>query len=151
MHNRFAKTALHRSCHAQKICQRVSMFQLIARGHSPSGACLNGLRGHLAEIGIIAAQSPLHARVLADLVRKGDASIPQAGAAALLPLVNQLEHLEAEITKLAKANPGAIALMSIPGIGPVTASPLIAGRRPDTTAPNRLAGLVLDMQLIGRS
>lgn len=94
---------------------------------------LNGLRGHLAEIGIIAAQSPVHARALADLLRNGDVSIPQAVARALLPLVTQLDHIDAEIkeadvsiAKLAKADPVATALMSIPGVGPVTASALVA-------------------------
>ncbi|CAM3283288.1 IS110 family transposase [Sphingomonas antarctica] len=94
---------------------------------------LNGLRGHLAEIGIIAAQSPVHARALADLLRHGDVSIPQAVVRALLPLVTQLEHLDTEIkdadaaiARLAKNDPVATALMSIPGIGPVTASALVA-------------------------
>lgn len=94
---------------------------------------LNGLRGHLAEIGIIAAQGPSHAHALAGLLRQADASIPAAVAVALLPLVDQLDRLEAEIkladtaiAKLAKANPIANALMSIPGIGPVTASALVA-------------------------
>jgi transposase len=94
---------------------------------------LNSLRGHLAEIGIIAAQSPVHGRALAGLSREGDASIPPAVAAALLPLVTQLEQLDAEITladiaiaKLAKADPLASALKSIPGIGPITASALVA-------------------------
>lgn len=94
---------------------------------------LNGLRGHLAEIGIIAAQGPVNARALADLLRRSDASIAPAVATALLPLVTQLEHLDAEIkeadaaiARLAKADPVASALMSIPGIGPVTASALVA-------------------------
>jgi transposase len=94
---------------------------------------LNGLRGHLAEIGIIAAQGPSHAHALANLLREGDASIPAAVATALLPLVAQLDRLEAEIrmsdaaiARLAKADPVANALMSIPGIGPVTASALVA-------------------------
>jgi transposase len=94
---------------------------------------LNSLRGHLAEIGIIAAQGPVHGRALAGLLREGDASIPPTVAAALLPLVNQLDRLDAEIkladiaiAKLAKADPVANTLMSIPGIGPVTASALVA-------------------------
>src|SRR5665213_1692675 len=73
---------------------------------------LNGLRGHLAEIGIIAAQGPSHAHALANLLRQGDASIPLAVTTALLPLVAQLDRLEAEIkladtaiVKLAKADP----------------------------------------------
>lgn len=94
---------------------------------------LNSLRGHLAEIGIIAAQSPVHGRALAGLLREGDASIPPAVTAALLPLVIQLEQLDAEIkladiaiAKLAKADPVANTLMSIPGIGAITASALVA-------------------------
>ena len=94
---------------------------------------LNGLRGHLAEIGIIAAQSPVHARALADLLRREDPSIPQAVTMALLPLVTQLALLDDEIkeadtaiARLAKADPVASALMSVPGIGPVTASALVA-------------------------
>lgn len=94
---------------------------------------LNSLRGHLAEIGIIAAQGPGHAHALANLLREGDASIPAAVTTALLPLVTQLDRLETEIkladtaiAKLAKADPVANALMSIPGIGPVTASALVA-------------------------
>ena len=89
--------------------------------------------GHLAEIGVIAAQGPVNARALADLLRRSDASIAPAVATALLPLVTQLEHLDAEIkeadaaiARLAKADPVASALMSIPGIGPVTASALVA-------------------------
>lgn len=94
---------------------------------------LNSLRGHLAEIGIIAAQSPAHGRALAGLLCEGDASIPPAVAAAWFPLVKQLDRLDAEIkladvaiAKLAKADPVANTLMSIPGIGPVTASALVA-------------------------
>lgn len=94
---------------------------------------LNSLRGHLAEIGIIAAQGPSHAHALANLLREGDASIPPAVAAALLPLVDQLDRLNVEIklvdtaiAKLAKADPVANTLMSIPGIGPITASALVA-------------------------
>lgn len=101
---------------------------------------LNCLRGHLAEIGVIASQGPRNARALADLLRQGDPSIPPEVASALQPLVTQLDHLEeevtrsdAEITKLAKADPISIKLMSIPGIGPVTAS-AIAGSVGDPTS-----------------
>jgi transposase len=94
---------------------------------------LNSLRGHLAEIGIIAAQGPSNAYALANLLREGDASIPRAVTAALFPLVNQLDRLDAEIkladtaiAELAKVDPVASTLMSIPGIGPVTASALVA-------------------------
>ena len=65
-------------------------------------------------------------------MRAGDTSIPPAVAAALLPLVTQLEQLDAEIkqsdaaiTRLAKTDPVANTLMSIPGIGPVSALELV--------------------------
>lgn len=92
---------------------------------------LNGLRGHLAEIGIIAAQGTGHARALAVLVREGHQDIPDCVRASLLPLVAQIDHLEAAIGEadtaiahLAKADPVSRRLMTIPGIGPITASAL---------------------------
>ncbi len=112
---------------------------------------LNSLRGHLAEIGIIAAQGPSHAHALANLLRERDASIPPAVAAALLPLVNQLDRLDAEIkladttiAKLAKADPVASTLTSIPGIGPVTASALVAsvGDPSDFSGPRQFAAFL---------
>ncbi|MEG3150479.1 IS110 family transposase [Sphingomonas sp. ZT3P38] len=92
---------------------------------------LNALRGHLAEIGVIAAQGTGHARALAALVREGHDDIPDCVRASLLPLVVQLEHLDeaigdadAAIARLAKADPVSVRLMTIPGIGPLTASAL---------------------------
>ncbi len=112
---------------------------------------LNSLRGRLAEIGIIAAQGPSHAHALANLLRERNASIPPAVAAALLPLVTQLDRLDAEIkladttiAKLAKADPVASTLMSIPGIGPVTASALVAsvGDPSDFSGPRQFAAFL---------
>jgi transposase len=37
---------------------------------------LNGLRGHLTEVGVIAAQGPRHARELAELIEACDETIP---------------------------------------------------------------------------
>jgi len=92
---------------------------------------LNALRGHLAEIGVIAAQGPRNARALAGLIATNDETIPAAVRAALTPLVRQLERLDEEvgladqaIMEMAKADATARRLMSIPGIGPVTASAL---------------------------
>lgn len=94
---------------------------------------LNAVRGHLAEIGIIAAQGPNKARELAALIAAGDEAVPSLVQAALMPLTRQLEHLDAEIAcsdrtimALAKADPVAHRLTSIPGIGPVTASAIAA-------------------------
>lgn len=94
---------------------------------------LNGLRGHLAEIGVIAAQGTSNMRSLGALIYEGDAAIPEAVRASLLPLVTQIEHLDAAIRKIdaeiaasAKTDPVSSRLMTIPGIGPVTASALAA-------------------------
>ena len=94
---------------------------------------LNGLRGHLAEIGVIAAQGTCHMRSLGSLVREGHADVPQAVRESLLPMVIQIEYLDKAIKGLdtdiacqAKADPVANRLMTIPGIGPVTASALAA-------------------------
>jgi transposase len=93
----------------------------------------NGLRGHLAEIGVIAAQGTCNMRSLGALVREGHAAIPEAVRASLLPLVAQVEQLDAAIGEIdaaiaaqAKADPVANRLMTIPGIGPITASALAA-------------------------
>ena len=94
---------------------------------------LNGLRGHLTEVGVIAPQGPRHARELADLIEVGDESIPIEVCEALSPLVMQLRNLdeaiaqlERTIVKLAQRDETARRLMSIPGFGPITASVMAA-------------------------
>lgn len=94
---------------------------------------LNGLRGHLAEVGVIAAQGTCNMRSLGAAIHEGDVSIPAAVRASLLPLVEQIAHLDgairqidAELAAAAKADPVSSRLMTIPGIGPVTASALVA-------------------------
>jgi transposase len=94
---------------------------------------LNGLRGHLAEIGIIAAQGACNMRSLGALIHEGHLEIPDVVRASLLPLVTQIDHLDSAIKQIdddiaaqAKVDPIANRLMTIPGIGPVTASALAA-------------------------
>lgn len=94
---------------------------------------LNGLRGHLAEIGVIAAQGTCHMRSLGALIDEGHSDLPDVVRASLMPLVTQIAHLDAaikaidaDIAMAAKADPVANRLMTIPGIGPVTASALAA-------------------------
>jgi transposase len=94
---------------------------------------INALRGHLAEIGMIAAQGPKYARELAARIVTGDDGLSPLVCDALTPLVRQLECLGDEIARaddrikaMAKSDDVAHRLMSIPGIGPVTASALAA-------------------------
>jgi hypothetical protein len=53
---------------------------------------LNGLRGHLVEVGVIAPQGPRYARELADRIEAGDETIALEVCEALAPLVVQLRN-----------------------------------------------------------
>jgi transposase len=94
---------------------------------------LNALRSHLGEVGVIAPQGPRHARELADRIEACDETIPIEVCEALAELVHQLHRLDEAIgrldrtiTKLAQKDETARRLMSIPGVGPITASALAA-------------------------
>jgi len=94
---------------------------------------LNSLRGHLAEIGVIAPQGQRHAHQLADRIEARDETIPLPVCEALAPLVVQLRYLDVAIArldrtiaKMAHKDETARRLMTIPGVGPVTASAMVA-------------------------
>jgi transposase len=95
---------------------------------------INALRGHLAEIGVIAAQGFKGAREMARVIlAEGDETIPACVRAALVPLVRQLRALDQEIARgdrtiaaMARDDEMARRLMTIPGLGPVTASAMAA-------------------------
>ena len=95
---------------------------------------INALRGHLAEIGVIAAQGLRNARELAGLIQaEDDETIPACVRRALDPLVRQLHALDQEIAcsdrtiaAMARDHETARRLMTIPGLGPVTASAIAA-------------------------
>jgi transposase len=94
---------------------------------------LNGLRGHLNEIGVIAAPGPRYARQLADRIEAADEEIPPAVCEALAPLVMQLRNLDEAIARLdrtiarlAQQDETARRLMTLPGVGPITASAMVA-------------------------
>ena len=101
-------------------------------------AALNALRGHLAEIGVVAAQGVQHAYDLKRLAcdgfdENGEIVVPDCVRLALLPLVRQIdaldeaiETIDREIQASVKADETARRLMTIPGVGPVTASALLA-------------------------
>lgn len=94
---------------------------------------LNSVRGHLGEIGVIAPQGPRAARELAGLIEACDESLPLDVCAALTELVVQLRRLDEAIDRLdktiaksAQADVTARRLMTIPGVGPITASAIVA-------------------------
>ena len=111
---------------------------------------LNALRGHLAEIGIVAAQGVQHAYALKHLLADGveangamvvpDAVRKALVCKALAPLVHQIDAIDAEIAAIdqeiktqVKADDTARRLMTIPGIGPLTAAAIVT-TVPDTSA-----------------
>ncbi len=95
---------------------------------------INALRGHLAEIGVIAAQGLKNARGLAGIITaESDETVPACVRMALAPLVRQLHALDQEIAcsdrtiaAMARDDEMARQLMTIPGLGPVTASAMAA-------------------------
>src|SRR5260370_4973238 len=85
---------------------------------------LNGLRGHLTEIGVIAPQGPRYARELAELIEACDETIPFEVCEAMAPLVVQLRNLDdaiarrdQAIAKMAQKDESTRRLMTIPGLG----------------------------------
>jgi transposase len=101
-------------------------------------ALINALRGHMSEIGIVAAQGAQNAyglkRMLSDGADEhGEIVVPESVRGALRPLGEQIEALDeqlgaidAEIAAQVKADEKARRLMTIPGIGPITASAIVA-------------------------
>ena len=101
-------------------------------------AALNALRGHLAEIGVVAPQGAQHAyglkRMAADgFNENGEIVVPDCVRVALGPLIGQIDALDeaigaidSELAASVKADETAKRLMTIPGVGPVTASAIVA-------------------------
>jgi transposase len=101
-------------------------------------AALNALRGHLAKIGLVAPQGAQHAyglkRMAADGFKEnGEIVVPDCVPGALRSLVGQIDALDEaigaidrELAASVKADETAKRLMTIPGVGPVTASAIMA-------------------------
>ena len=101
---------------------------------------INALRGHLAEFGVIAAKGPVHTSKLIAALEDPASDLPQAARAILAVLVEELRSLDErvavldrEIARHAKENAVARRLMTIPGIGAVTAAALTALAPPAET------------------
>jgi transposase len=101
---------------------------------------INALRGHLAEFGVIAAKGPVHTSKLIAALEDPASDLPQAARAILAVLVQELRSLDErvagldrEIARQAKESAVARRLMTIPGIGAVTAAALTALAPPAQT------------------
>jgi hypothetical protein len=99
---------------------------------------LNALRGHLSEIGVVAPQGAQHAYDLKHMAAEGfddsgEIVVPDCVRAALRPLIGQIDALDEaigaidkELAASVKADETASRLMTITGVGPVTASAITA-------------------------
>jgi transposase len=101
---------------------------------------INALRGHLTEYGMIAPSGAAHVARVVSLATDPELFAPDAAKTILVMLVEQLHSAEKRIAKLdreitlrAKRDERARRLMTIPGIGPVTAVAITALAAPPET------------------
>ena len=101
---------------------------------------INAVRGHMAEFGWIAPQGASHRHELATLVADDATGLPEAARgvlklmlASLASLDGQITELDQEIARRARQDEVARRLMTIPGIGPITATAIAALAPPAET------------------
>ncbi|WP_234890511.1 IS110 family transposase [Sinorhizobium meliloti] len=94
---------------------------------------INALRGHLMEYGWVVPQGPSHMAVLIEGIEDPSCPLPESARTALKVLIDslrvldeQIAGLDAEIARRSRENAVARRLMTIPGIGPITATAIVA-------------------------
>ena len=94
---------------------------------------INALRGLVAEHGWVVPKGLFHARSFMARIEDPSCPLPQGARDAFLAMIasvhaldEQIVVLDHEITKRAKEDPAARRLMTIPGIGPITAVAILA-------------------------
>lgn len=95
---------------------------------------INAIRSHMAEFGVIAAAGPQHIGSLVERISHSATPLPDMVRAALniladqlIALTKQINELEAQMRKHCRKEPEAARLLTIPGIGPITTSAILAG------------------------
>ena len=101
---------------------------------------INALRGHLSEYGVIAPQGISHVDKLKAVVEEKDNNLPTAVVlycemilGQIAQLEDMIKELELEIRTGAKQDDLQKRLMTIPGIGPITAAAITAYAPPPET------------------
>jgi transposase len=115
----------------QSLCQLHRVRQLLLKQKVMH---VNALRGHLAEFGIVRAQGGAKASELMRLIEgASDDVLPAKIRGQLRHLVEllrdlhgRLAEIDRELGELARTPPAARRLATIPGVGPVTATALVA-------------------------
>jgi transposase len=113
---------------------------------------VNALRGHMAEFGIVAPQGISRvADLVALLMGEDEVTLPSLARQALRGLAAELETLgkrvegiEAAILAWHKENEASRRLATVPGIGPITASAIVAtvGNAPDFGSARHFAAWI---------
>jgi transposase len=100
---------------------------------------INAIRSHLAEFGIVAPAGPQHVGRLIERIADPGSRLPvevrkmlHLLVDQLIELAHQINQLEAAMAKRCRRDEEAARLMTMPGIGPITASAIIA-TIPDAT------------------
>jgi transposase len=106
----------------------------------PWQAVEGALRSHLAEFGIVAAKGPAHIATLAAKLGEPGEKLPiearimlEVLADTIAALDGRIAQLDAEIARRAREDETARRLMTIPGIGPITATAFAALAPPADT------------------
>lgn len=94
---------------------------------------INALRGHLVEFGFVVRKGANNVGQLINIVEDPSSVIPPDARMVLAVITDNLQMLQAKIAVLdreiaarAKANPTVRRLMTIPGVGPIAATALVA-------------------------
>jgi transposase len=95
--------------------------------------CINALRGHLTEYGWVVPKGATHVPILIEQIEDPNCQLPENARTSLKVLIASLKSLDEnigvldrEIGRRSKADPVARRLMTIPGVGPITASAIVA-------------------------
>lgn len=155
----FVKRQKNDSADAEAIAEaasRPTMRFVAVKGEDQQAACMvfktrdlfvrqktqlvNALRGHLAEFGVIAPKGIVHLKRLATAVEDDAQALPASVVdyariflVQISALQEQIDRLEKQIQEHARKNDITARLMTIPGIGPITASALCAFAPPPET------------------
>ena len=94
---------------------------------------INALRGHLAEFGEVVPQGSTYASKLIAMIEDSKTALPETArtalrflTATLSQLNDQIRALDAQIVRRAREDATARRLMTIPGVGPLIATALVA-------------------------
>lgn len=119
-----------KSADAQSVLMLHRARHLLVRQRT---AQVSALRAHLAEYGIVAPKGRAHVRGLVDILKAGEAAIPELARQTLLliagmidGLSQQIRQIEIELMTWHRATAACQRLETIPGIGFITATALVA-------------------------